>query len=179
MRRLKILYWIILFSGIIIGTANCSRITTSKIKTPIEKKFPDIKYNKHVEITQLENNYDTGSQGFFTEEFIFEVSNLTDQKIQFPPGWGVHVYAFNPKKQKWTELVDKYTVASDEPLILLPKSGKERNYERSININPIIGSSLRKFGTLKIRVVIIGKTIGSGGETEEKVGAYYNLKLRP
>lgn len=177
MRRLKILFWIILFSGIIIGTANCSRITTSKIKTPIENKHPSIRFNKHVEITQLENIYDTGSQGY-ADEFIFEVSNRTNRKIQFPPDWGIHVYAFNPDKHEWIELEDKFTVASDHPLYLLPKSDNEY-YEGSFDINPIIESDLREFGTLKIRVVIIGKIVGLEGGTEEKVGAYYNLKLRP
>jgi hypothetical protein len=171
------LSWIVLLSGIIIGTANCSLITTSNIKTPIENKHRDIRFNKHVKINKLENIYDTGSQGY-AEEFIFEVSNLTNRKIQFPPDWGIHVYAFNPDKHEWIKLEDKFTVASDHPLLLLPKSHKEY-YEGTFDINPIIGSNLREFVTLKIRVIIIGKIVGLDGGTEEKVGAYYNFKMRP
>lgn len=101
------------------------------------------------------------------------ITNDSDYNIQFPPGYGVKLFAFDRDKKTWIEIQNLVEYVGDGDVMGSKSSGSE-NWAAFLTIAP----DLPEFHTYDIlRIAVVG-TISKSSDTEPLlVGSFIDIPI--
>lgn len=151
-----------------------SLVVTTCILQPDVENFPDVDIpldhlNSQVFVTAPKgwNTFKTG------DPITVEVYVTGKDEIIFPPDFGVKVFSY--EHNEWMR-VETVPITSPSHSIVLPPSNGDSPVTGETMVSPILSDESR---TRLLRIFVSGNIYRNGVVTEEKIGAYVDVILRP
>lgn len=157
---------LVVIALLIVNCRGLSKQEASKDEL-FETLCPDCTMNSTVSFLPLQENYRLG------ENIILNYKNYSRDQLEFPPGSGVKILAYDQNSLQWIEVKNKIEYStSPEPYIVIGPSDDMSSYG-SVVISPDVVSS----GSTEIRVVITGHIYQNPPGDDECIGAFTDIQL--
>jgi len=139
-------------------------------------EFPN--FENIIDVAELPRNLriePSESRPFFGKGSVIDllITNDSDYNIEFPPGYGVKLFAFDGDKKTWIEIQNQVKYLGDGD-ILGSKSSSSENWAAYLTIAPDL-PEIHSYEILRIAVV---GTISDLSDSEPyKVGAFIDVPI--
>ncbi len=101
------------------------------------------------------------------------ITNDSDYSIEFPPGYGARVFAYDGSNEEWVEVPNLVKYVGDVD-ILGSKSNGSENWAAYLTIAP----DLPEFHTFEIlRIAVVGTISNSLDPESHQVGAFIDIPI--
>ncbi len=101
------------------------------------------------------------------------LTNNTDKKISFAPGYGTRLFIYKSNQKRWVEIPNLVNYIGEGDT-LEPREKENSNWIAHVTVAPSI-SSFEKSEIL--RIGIVGKLVENSNVTNYKVGTYLDISL--
>jgi hypothetical protein len=169
----RILVYLNVLAVILLMTTTCGGKNTSSQEEIAFATLIPIPMNEgvHLKLVEVRDGIEGGPP---TITFILE--NRSNERLWFPsPGYGAQIFVYSKPTGEWQKVKDLSIYMSESENILVPK-GEGINWRDWVGVTPDLSDTS---GAVTVRVVVIGKVYRDGSPTDEKMGTYIDVKLKP